>query len=498
LVGKPLLATATGPQWRWSCPGAQEGKPPSVKASDGGDGIAIALPDHCSLYHTTSPGYTAISSDPALLAAAAGAGLDDVALYSDLAVGFRLGGRTLFRGVRRVAGPACVEVTSSDVNVKEDGGTRVADPESALRSLAQRVARDFDGGYVLELTGGLDSRLLLALGISAGARPRMAMTLGSRQDPDVEVAGRLCAQLGIEHVVLEERPDKTALAADAVLFGARSGHTSNAASYAWLVSVFRALAPRRAKQMTGSAGECATGFYYTPADWVFEMSQSTSLWTSLRLRRPGDRAGTFFGPGQRRQLRAALVADVRESLDGEGRNWRGRTDRFYKRQRLEYWGKPVLEASRHWYEVSAPFMSQDYEAWSASLTQADRHSRQGQRALIRRLAPMFDSIPFATEIAPSGGSPSRFSKALRKYGSRLMGLPHAPDLGAAQTASALLANRALADELRECVVSTGLRAEGVADAFNTPGASPHECGALFTAAVAIKAKALYETEIARR
>ena len=121
----------------------------------------------------------------------------------------------------------------------------------------------------IELTGGVDSRLLLALCASADARPAFAFTIGPESSDDALVARALCDIVGVEHRCIPTFAPERHATSDARAFCAGSGWICNAASSAWLPGVFGILQNARGAQITGVGGEIAGGFYHTPLDPLF-------------------------------------------------------------------------------------------------------------------------------------------------------------------------------------------------------------------------------------
>ena len=157
------------------------------------------------------------SSITCLLAEGAPCDLDYEALAVFLRIGFFLGERTAFRGIRAL--PPGARLTWKDGLLSLTGGR----PSIREQSLPRRVAID---GYIetfraairrrlpatdrftVPLSGGRDSRHILFALCDAGVTPPSCVSYEHyppRRNPDTDIAARLCARLAIPHVVLRQR-----------------------------------------------------------------------------------------------------------------------------------------------------------------------------------------------------------------------------------------------------------------------------------------------------
>lgn len=376
-----------------------------------------------------------------------------------------------------VYGPAGVEVVPQS-----------NDPEP-LATLGERIAASMNDGACLELTGGVDSRLLLALGIGSGGTPGRAFTIGDDGDPDVRIARALADELGMEHRTLAidaDEADEARLLDDTRAFVDESGQVCNAAAYGWLPSMFRRLEDFRSEQLSGVGGEVGEGFYYTGLDRLFELVNSPRLWLRARAVVDGGRWARLFEPGVcSRRLRE--VARERTELY-ERKPWRLRTDDFYLHARIHGWAVPVIRASAAWYQPITPFLSAEYLAWSKSLSAQQRHGRAAQREQIARLAPQISGIPYAASLPPQrGGKLARRVAKARRLAGRVLPRPSEQPERWAATAGSLMRSLDGADSVVDRLRTLdGVRVDRVAEVLaSDPRTSAHAIGALLTMAHAI-------------
>lgn len=416
-----------------------------------------------------------VGDDCVAVAVRSGSRFDPEVMFEDLFLGFRLDGRSPFEGVSPVCG--------GEVCVLE------ADPANALRTLAPVVAGMFDDSAAMELTGGVDSRLVLALAMAGGRVPAKCFTIGDAQDADVVVARQLAELVGAEHRVIPRPEPYDDLFEQGEAFVRASGYVCNFAAYAWLPSVFDRLAGWRTAQVSGVGGEIAEGFYYTGADRLFERLGSVSLWLRLRAAVDFGRWGSLVRPHVARKLKADLVE--RLGLLFSGRSWRASTDAFYRQHRIVGWALPVARASSVWYEPRCPLLSPEYLAWAASLSEEGRTGRRAQRAMIERLAPSLCEVPFASQLGAMKRGPitRRTAKAVR-IGSRLIRRGGTAPTGASRIVSVALS----APGVREGLESFVRRHGGVLDESRWlrllemgSEAPPHPIGVVMTAWIAERA-----------
>jgi asparagine synthase (glutamine-hydrolysing) len=457
--------------------------PAGLRWTDAGWSLITPPFSHASAWYAATPEGTirALGSDPATVAHAIGAPLDVSALVDDLLLGFRPDGRPPFEGVLPCGSAHELEYTPG--GVARSAGV----PEASLDAVGASIARAMDRGACIELTGGVDSRLLLALGLAAGGRPAKAFTIGAEGDPDVRVARQIAESLGMEHRRITVQGDDARVVEDTTAFVRQSGYVCNAAAYGWLPTIFRTLAPWREAQLSGVGGEIGEGFYYTGLDPIFEKLNSPRLWLRARAVVDGGRWADLFEPGAFKE-RLHRVAAERQELRAPG-PWRMRTDDFYTHARIHGWAIPVIRASAAWYEPVTPFLSGEYLAWARSLSAEQRHARAAQREAIERSAPALAAIPYASELSgPSGSKIARKAAKARRLVSRVLPRPNAQPERWAATAGSLMRSLDGADSVVDRLRTLpGVRGDRVADVLRSdPRTAAHAIGALLTIALAIE------------
>jgi len=404
-------------------------------------------------------------------------------LAQDLRFGFRLGRSTLFEKVFTL-------LPGEMMQLDDDGASIIDRPESQVSSrghvssMIAATGNMLDGDEAFELTGGVDSRLVLAFALAAGVRPKIALTLGPAESADVLVAGRLAKRLGMRHVVIDpvELMNKI-ISSEAAAFVRESGHAASMTNYGWLPALFDRLRDIRDAQVTGAGGECSGGFFDSPVDRFATLFGVEAKWTHVRLSRPGNLLAALYSEGERRSISADLQESIHARLAGH-EPFRRRLDRIYSHDRVRQWGAPVLRASSAWYKVKAPLLSDAYLAWSDALP-LHRRGRVAQRELIAYLRPDLANESYASDISAPPGLRRRLDK-LKKYTRRLLNLPTSPGLGASETARRLHADEWIKDAIAQFVEDSNsrLRPEAVRQVTADPGRFANDYGFLLTAALA--------------
>lgn len=418
-----------------------------------------------------------VSTRPDIIAALLGSRLSTLTLTEQLLITFPLESHTIFQGVRRLLPRERLVHTAPDGLSVAQVPPRPCSP-AWIDVLGPAIAEAFAEGAALELSGGVDSRLLLALGLRHGVRPQLAVTLGSDADEDVRLARRICATYGIDHVVTPVTPDEADLVADGRRWVERSGFMLNACWYAWFPGVLERLTQLRHTQIGGFGGECGTGFYYSPVDDLVALPGGPRAWVALRYFRRGVDVAALLGRERASHWRREIIRTVLRHLDRTPGSWRRRTNELYLSQRVPNALGTVLSASAGWYLPRHPLLHGAHIEWARSLRRKERTGRRAHRRIIHQLVGDLAVIPF-----PRAASP------VPKLLGRLGGRRAAPNRGAATTAALLFEHDSVVTSLRRLAERDEYRLDpGCIDRMiERPGVFEHELGVLLTTAWAAEA-----------
>ncbi len=289
-----------------------------------------------------------VSTSARALSVLAGGGFDAAGLGAQAMIGWQIGDRTPFAGVHALPAATIAELAHGALELRRYAPPLTHDdPVPSLDDAVEEMAsilRSFQSHYlsahpgtVLQLTGGIDSRILLGAIPQERRRGLRALTLGEETHPDVVIAARLTRRYGIRHEThrLDESISTPAEAHELALAAARAfEYQASPMALAPLLLVEAHL--EQGHRLSGLGGEVARGFYYA--------GQPTDAQTSPRLvERLADWrifANEAVEPGV---LDAAFLEEAREGTLSaltavfEPGDWLRATDAFYLYQRMHRW-----------------------------------------------------------------------------------------------------------------------------------------------------------------
>lgn len=300
--------------------------------------------------------------------------LDLDAIAAFLTLGHFVGEDTAFTAVRQLPGNATLEWRPGHLRTDADPprrrhehGTRkaaIATTAELVRAAVRRCIPE-DGGYVMPISGGRDSRHILLELLEAGHRPVRCVTAHHHPHVwggDVAYAAGLCRELGLAHEVVAPGP----LVAEEVRKNRMTSFCTD--EHAWFPVVGSALAAGGTHTYEGLNGSTA---------WIRD----------------------FYSPKMRRLSRAGRFSDLARSL---GRRYRGqpRYLALLSASRREQLGaeRAVLritrELERHGGE-SDPYLA--FRFWGRTMGELNLPSTLMLAGLPRAYTPFLD--PDVTEHA---------------------------------------------------------------------------------------------------
>jgi asparagine synthase (glutamine-hydrolysing) len=331
-----------------------------------------------------------------LLATVLGCSLDEDAISACAVLGEYVATDTPFRGVRRLESGHCARLAENGLTIEEYGESVVPQrgPRDVERAVAEGVAAvraAVDAcvtaypEFTMELSGGLDSRVILAELFAAGRRPTRAITLGEPGHPDVVVANELAERFGIAH----QHIDLTGLAdispAEALRLadtaGRRRDYSGDCVALGVLdfVEEVAGFEPR----FSGQAGELARGFYYPfQPPWpqtADVLSRALVRWRMMANERASGEllVSEVSAAGVRRAAHTTQAY-----LQSTGSDWLTATDLLYLKWRMQRWLGGDWSASMQSRPILAPFFHSRYVSWALS---SPPRLKRGSRLLARVL-----------------------------------------------------------------------------------------------------------------
>ena len=349
-----------------------------------------------AVYYMSRGREAAISSCSRLLAAILECQLDEDALSAFAALGAYPGAETPFRGVRRLGGGEYVRLDERGVVVEEY--SRPATPHYGAEDLAGSVRDGVSAVCTgveacvaaypdasIELSGGLDSRLILAALLTAGHKPAEAVTLGRETDPDVVIAAEIASRAGIEQRRVDLAgidhlgPDEAFRLVDNA--GRRRDYSDNCVSLGVLDWVESSLGG--GVRYSGQNGELARGYYYAfQPSWPRTADGLARALVRWRLTANERVSEDLLDPEVRAVGERHATATTQAFFERTRCDWLTATDLFYLYWRMQRWVGSDWTAAAQSRVILAPFFNSTFITWALS---AAPHRKRGSRLLTRVL-----------------------------------------------------------------------------------------------------------------
>ncbi len=370
------------------------------------------------VYLAETNGISLVSTSSGLLAALVQPGLDQEAgrVYSLL--GCFLGEQTMFKGVRKLVAGEQVRLISGKATSTFDSREQlsaivdapdyasVEDAATAGLETLQRIFRAYSEAYgemVVELSGGLDSRLLFALASEAHLKHIETMTIGTPGTPDVVIAADLAEQSGVRnHFIPVSMSDQWAdqeIVERVTTASLRRDYAANPLSGA----VYDAISPLVSgpAQLTGQGGELGRGSYYAgqAERKKFDRSDAFNLvrWR-LAVNQSADTAilTEDFHSGRNRALDDATWEYFRDLPGG----WPAVTDQIYLFGRMQRWAGPAYSKTTVDRPRLSPFFHPLYVRWAANVPAGLRRNSRTFVRMLEMLSPELAHAPLAGGLKP--------------------------------------------------------------------------------------------------
>ena len=364
------------------------------------------------LYLSAADDTDAVLASSALVAArVTGAGLDRAGVGIQSLLGWQMGQGTLFQGISKLPPGATAHMTAAGTRVRAgrdstDGPLNLDDAVSQsadlLREALSSVLDDHPDA-VLQLTGGMDSRLLLSAIPPARRRGLNAMTLEVPGKGDVAIARRLAAEYGLVHDVQGLTPVATVTPDEAWQFVCAEATRLDAMSDPVALAAQR-IAERAFPQgvrISGLGGEVARGFYYVGrvADRAYTRADAARLagWRMFvnEAVEPGLLTDAFAA-----WARETATDAVYDALRAGGSEWFRATDELYLRHRMQRWAGATDVAVSAERVVLNPMLDGRFLDIAARLRPQDKVNARFLALLLERLDPDLARVPLDGRPAP--------------------------------------------------------------------------------------------------
>jgi len=492
-VGDDDLAGDAGFALVWDGEGRASALPPAAGVASEYDTIRAANDTlgFRALYARTGAGWAAISTSARALHLLEPSGIDPAGLALLATAGWHTGNATMFSGVTAITG----RVTLRDGRLTREADPAQAEspqygePVTAAASLLRQIMTgilDDHPDAVLQLTGGIDSRILLA-SIPAARRDQVtAMTLETPGNPDPVIAAALTARHGMRHELLtfDGLADLTPEEAFSLCLTAARRVDGGADPLAAAAVDYAEGLHHEHPRLGGLGGEVARGFYY------FGSTRRTAI-TPGRIDRLADwrifaneaaPAGAFTRDVAS-ELRSLAHAAVREAFADAGTDdWFRATDHFYLHQRMRRWAGTLASATCLERVTLNPMLDPRFVALVGALPPAEKKDLRFLARLLVELDDGLAAIPMDNRPAPvayAGSGPrvrvqqavAKVPRVARKVRQRLARRTRPPEGGAilaAKISDHVVAHPELLHPLSRLDLLDPIWLDGIADGTVRP------------------------------
>ena len=390
--------------------------PAAVFAIDENSNIATAATDVLGIqqiYFCKGKGWAASSSSAMLLAMIGDFALDWPLYLQSVLIGYPLPGATSFREVQQLQGGHLIELQQGELQTNEYSDllrkkpcsylSRADSIESGVEVMKRVVMRRFEAQEetFIELSGGLDCRMILAA-IPASERHRLhALTLANGDDADSRCAKKIAQRFDIRHDVLQiheglddslsELMRKCHRAAKLRQFQA------NPLSSALLLQSESSFP--EGPRLSGANGEFARGVYYlTHAQRAAPDRKVVESVVNWQFVKP-DNLALF-----RKDLREEILADAHQAFweffqSKSDYDWYSALDEYYLSARLQRWVGLRSSSAAQRRIIHMPFLDPEFIGWVRSIAPLDRRASKMWCQVLHALDPMLGSMP--TDSGPS-------------------------------------------------------------------------------------------------
>ena len=384
-----------------------------------GDGATVAA-DHMGfrhIYGSQDDGRAMFGTSAREVAREVGGKLNVEALAVHRMVGFHLNEDTAFAGVTKMpvahmwrlsAGrlEAVAYPKLGHVDFRPRGATEalVEAHAARLRALICRFLDEHDG-VVLELSGGMDSRMILAAVPPERRKEITGFTIIQEGSNDGPVATELAQRYGMRHVIADlgavsDFDPATAyrMALEAAVQQDGLGAPLSAAVYEW--------AEREVDEgprLSGHGGELARIGYYLlqpnrPKQTAKLADRFFKLWFANNYGVP-DAALEPEWAAESREIGFRRVRETFATYDDV--DWMTAMDLFFLRERLHRWGGATITNGCQRRVTLNPFLDREVLTFMMSLPHRRRWSSQQAVEVLATLDPELASMPLASGMRPT-------------------------------------------------------------------------------------------------
>ena len=384
-----------------------------------GDQATIAA-DHVGfrqVYGMQQAGWAAVATSARDLAARAGAKLDMEALAVQRIVGHHLNDDTAFVGVRKL--PAGHYWRLHDGVLQADRYPKIGLIDFGGRETTRGIVRahanrlrelicgflDEHDGVVLELSGGMDSRMILAAVPPERRKEITGFTMVHQGSKDAPVARMLAQRYGMPHVEADldgisgfdpatayQKAHEAAVRQDGM------GAPLSAAVFEWAEKGV-AQGPR----LSGHGGELArVGYYLLQPNRPKQTPQLAERFFKMWFANNQGVPDATLTPEFAASSRETGYRRVRETFAAyEDVDWMTAMDQFHLRQRLQRWGGATITHGCQHRVTLNPLLDREVLTIMMSLPHSRRWSSRQALEVLSQLDPDLANLPLGSGMKPN-------------------------------------------------------------------------------------------------
>lgn len=358
------------------------------------------------VYESRQDGCVALSNSSLLLAALGRADFDPHACRQFLAMGTVFGSRSLFEGVRKLGPARCFRYAEGELaseHIYWDIRSRFHDRAGFTGSVPTMAASlvaamdSITSAYprpLLDLTGGYDSRCVLAAMLETG-RPFTAVVNGPEDSGDVRTAKRIAREFGLR---LIHNPRRELSASDCGFVQNCLGLTDgevDVTQYWSTARIHRQSAAEHGISLNGSNGEITKGYWYEllfPHIGARGHFDSRSV-AARRFTFSGEAAGLLAHdfPESLTQEMAGLIDEANRGLEDYPNT--ASLDNVYVSLRMHRWQGRISSSTQRIWPGSSPFMFRQPMEIALATPGTQRARLKFTTRLIEKLNPRLAALP---------------------------------------------------------------------------------------------------------
>jgi asparagine synthase (glutamine-hydrolysing) len=414
----------------------------AVTGDDTG-GLAVATDQLglCQVYGVQGDGWGAVSTSARQLGLLAGAALDRTALGVYRLVGYHLGEATAFSGVGtlpaghrwHLANGALTELAYPTENVAPDHlsvDEAVRWCADLLRENLEQCLDEFPDA-VFQLSGGLDTRVLLAAIPPARRRGLRALTLRSAGNADDTVAALLAERYGMTHELIDlggldllgpaeihELVHSAALGNEQIFSPLQLGMIEWAETEA-------AKRYEGAARIDGIGGEITRGMYHSlQRQHPTVTPQLVERLARWRIFSRDAVDSTCLEPGFAAESQVAALDRLQATFAEYDMDWLSATDAYWYTIRSHRAVGAVQTQAGRRRTVLSPFTHPQFVAIAAALPATAKRGSRFNSQVVAALDPELAAIPMDTGVRPSALTaprPIALLRTGRDYAHRVSG-----------------------------------------------------------------------------